>query len=137
MAAFRNIKAQIDNVKISPEPIMRDRVVSLLANNLVHKCPVTVGRLILDQFGKVTAMLSNVLGPSNDVSFAGQPISDMSFYVLVSIGLYFGLITYKNGVSVNVCIDSTTQESDANRLAELFPEAFERVYTAAKAKAVP
>jgi hypothetical protein len=131
MDMMNNIKAQIDVVKISPEPIMRDRVIAGLAEKLLPRCPVLTANLILDQFGKVTAMLSNVLGPTSQVSFAGQPIDDMSFYVLVPLGLYFGLLTYNGRCTASVCIDDTSGESEANNLAELFPVAFERVYSAA------
>jgi len=131
---MRHIKAQIDTIKISPEPVMRDRVVGRLAKTVAPRYPVLTTKLILDQFGKVTAMLSNVMGPTSQVSFVGQPINDMSFYVLVPIGLYIGLFTYNGRCTASVCIDDTTGESDGNNLAELFPAAFECVYAAAKAR---
>merc|ERR1712130_1083348 len=61
---LQHVKAQIDNVKISPEPILRDRILGALASLCMPRCPVLSQRLIIDQFGKVTAMLSNVVGPA-------------------------------------------------------------------------
>ena len=45
------MKAQIDVIKVSPEPLVRDKLVKLLVGSpLPHS---TVAGLVLDQFGKV------------------------------------------------------------------------------------
>lgn len=123
MEVFRSMKSQIDVIKVSPEPLVRDKLVKLLTvgSPIPHS---TVAGLVLDQFGKVTAMLSNVVGPLNEVELMGKKLEDMSFYCMVPLGLYFGIVQYKGYIKVGICCDGGL-EPEPKRLADCWEEAFE------------
>merc|ERR1712146_837261 len=125
LQAFQNIKKQIDFIKISSEPLIRQRIVDFM----VFKSGLgLVGMVdsIRDAFCKVTAMLSNVKGPSEEVNFAGQPLDDLSFYALTELGLYIGLVSYKGNIRASISTDSTC-EPEPSKLAQEWPIAFERL----------
>ena len=88
--------------------------------------------LVLDLYGKCTAMLSNVMGPTSKVNFCGQPLDDLQFYALSPIGIYFGIVSYNGKCSMGVVADKTC-DPDASKLASEWKGAFERLYAAAKA----
>merc|ERR1711972_1010317 len=65
---LEHIKRQIDVIKVSPEPFVRDKILQFL----VLRSGLPRGNvldLLLSAFGKVTAMLSNVPGPVEEVYF--------------------------------------------------------------------
>jgi len=125
---FRNLKNQLDVIKVSPEPYVREQLV----NHVVLKSGTKyadVGKMILNSFGKVSAMLSNVPGPLGEVRVMNRPLDDLTFYALCPIGLYFGVVQYNGSFKAGICCDSAC-EPDPQRLAACWAPAFERLYTA-------
>lgn len=130
MEIFRSMKAQIDVIKVSPEPLVRHALVKTLTvgSPIPHRIAAA---LVLDQFGKVTAMLSNVVGPMQEVEFMGKKLDDMSFYAVVPLGLYFGIVQYKGWIKVGICCDAGL-EPEPQRLADCWEEAFQALRKAAE-----
>jgi len=124
------IKAQIDKVKVSPEPFMRDFMVGMLMNSSLKKTSVV--KIIADSYGKVTMMLSNVPGPQQAAYLGGQQISDMSFYSLAPIGAYAGIVSYNGKVNCGVAFAQDC-EPEAHNFSKFWSDAFEQVYTASMA----
>jgi len=79
----------------------------------------------LDGSGKVTAMLSNVPGPSEEVCLCKQPIDDIMFYTF-SHFTYFGIISYKDHVNVGVVIGKGV-EPEPSRIAKHWAAAFQEL----------
>eukprot|EP00438_Fugacium_kawagutii_P009701 Skav230832 [mRNA] locus=scaffold3318:37965:43803:+ [translate_table: standard] len=127
------MKAQIDVIKVSPEPLVRHGLVKMLTTGsaIPHR---VAAALVLDQFGKVTAMLSNVVGPMQEVNFMGILLDDMSFYAMVPLGLYFGIVQYKGWIKVGICCDGEL-EPEPQRLADCWDEAFQALRKAAEINA--
>eukprot|EP00438_Fugacium_kawagutii_P016624 Skav205644 [mRNA] locus=scaffold458:98794:105314:+ [translate_table: standard] len=96
MEAFRRVKAQIDVIKVSPEPGVRQGQVKCLTACAVPQS--FSASLLMGQFGRVTATLSNVIGPLEEVNFMGQAVDDLSFYAMVPLGLYLGVVQYKGRI---------------------------------------
>merc|ERR1712224_719805 len=67
LAIFANVKAQSDSIKVSPEPVVRQGMVKFLVGQNANMGWDAVCDAMLDSFGKVTAMLSNVPGPLEKV----------------------------------------------------------------------
>merc|ERR1712072_222284 len=129
MAVFADIKSQIDVIKVSPEPYVRDKLVSFLV--LKSGMPMSdIGDALLDAFGKVTAMLSNVPGPLTKVNFMGQEVDDLSFYAMTPMGLYFGIVQYNGQFKAGICTDASL-EAEPKRLADCWLPAFEKLSKAA------
>jgi len=129
MAVFADIKSQIDVIKVSPEPHVRDKLVSFLV--MKSGMPMSdIGDALLDAFGKVTAMLSNVPGPLTKVNFMGQEVDDLSFYAMAPMGLYFGIVQYNGQFKAGICTDAAL-ESEPKRLADCWIPAFEKLSEAA------
>lgn len=125
---FQDIKSQIDMIKVSPEPQVREKLI----NFLVLKSGLsseTMSKAMLDAFGKVTAMLSNVPGPLEKVNFMGRELEDLSFYAMAPIGLYFGIVQYKGQFKAGICCDASL-EPDPKKLADCWLPAFERLHEA-------
>lgn len=131
-----SIKKQIDKIKLSPEPIIRDKLVGVLAGSSMKKADIM--NLVLDMYGKVSAMLSNVPGPQKTVFFGGQAIDDISFYALAPIGLYFGIVSYQGKISCGIAV-SKECEPNATNLSSLWGQAFDKLHNATmdRAKAGP
>merc|ERR1712187_568029 len=110
----------------SPEPIMRSKLLNTVTKFLNGGALLDA---VLDAFGKVTAMLSNVPGPQEEVACMGQPVDDLAFYAMAPIGLYFGVLTYKGHLKAGVCMDRTC-DADASNLTRHFKPEFERLYAA-------
>jgi len=132
LKVFEDVKAQIDLIKVSPEPLVRDKILkfAILQSGLSK---ATIADLLLDAFGKVTAMLSNVPGPLETVHFLGQPLDDLTFYAVAPLGLYFGIVQYKGNFKVGICCDAAC-EPEPMKLAECWGPAFERLRQAAVAR---
>jgi len=129
MAVFKNIKSQIDAIKMSPEPFVRDK----LLNFVIMSSPLSyesIGDMILDAYGKVTLTLSNVPGPLSKVKLMGQELDDLSFYALTCVGLYFGIVQYDGKFKAGICCDASL-EPEPQKLAECWLPAFERLRWAA------
>lgn len=131
MKIFADMKQQIDIIKVSPEPLVRDKLLSFL----VLRSGFSKDRVameVLKAFGKVTAMLSNVPGPLQTVSFGGQEVDDLRFYALAPIGLYFGVIQYNGQLRAGIVCDAEA-EPEPSKLADCWLPAFERLHAAAHA----
>jgi hypothetical protein len=126
---LRDVKAQIEKIKISPEPAIRHKMVNALAANSLIT-PVAKKDIVLDAYGQVTAMLSNTAGPNAEVQIAGQPLEDLTFYTFSPIGLYFGIVSYNGTFRAGICCDASC-EPEPERLAEQWGIAFDRVYASA------
>jgi len=125
---FQDIKSQIDMIKVSPEPQVREKLINFLV--LKSGLPSeTISNAVLDAFGKVTAMLSNVPGPLEKVNFMGRELEDLSFYAMAPIGLYFGIVQYKGKFKAGICCDASL-EPDPKKLADCWLPAFERLHEA-------
>lgn len=128
---FRNVKQQIDYVKVSPAPIITSRISTCMANTT---CISTQQKMdmVLDLYGKCSACLSNVMGPQEEVNFCGQALDDLQFYAFAPQGVYFGILSYNGKVSVGILSDVEC-EPDASKLAVEWTSAFDRLYAAALA----
>jgi len=129
MEMFKAMKAQIDVIKVSPEPLVRDKIVKFITT---QSCiPQSfVAALLLDAFGKVTIMLSNVVGPLNKVNIMGKELDDLTFYAMVPLGLYFGIVQYNGEIKVGLCVDADV-EPEPSQLSECWVEAFRKLQGAA------
>jgi len=84
---------------------------------------------MLDSFGKVTAMLSNVPGPLTKVKFMDQDVDDLSFYALSPIGLYFGIVQYNGNFKAGICCDASL-EPDPKKITDCWLPAWDRLAAA-------
>lgn len=127
------IKSQSDTLKASPAPFLSakvfDTVIPLLTKANKRK---ELRDVVLDAYGKVTVVFSNVPGPSAEVSMCGQPIDDLMFYAMAPIGCYLGIISYNGKVGLGVTT-SKALESDASRLAKQWKPSFEKLVAAVDA----
>ncbi|CAE7456646.1 WSD1 [Symbiodinium natans] len=128
LEVMRQMKAQIDVIKISPEPIVRDKIVKFITTQSCFP-PSLTAKLLLDAFGKVTVMLSNVVGPTGEVQFLGQTLDDMTFFAMAPLGLYFGIVQYKGEIKVGICVDAAV-EAEPKRLGECWEEAYRKLKAA-------
>ncbi len=117
------IKRQIEITKISPEP----KILNSTINSVAKLPPVTMKNLALDASGKVTSMLSNVMGPSDPVHICGTRVEHISFIACSPIGLYFGVISAFNKLSASIVLDYEC-EPDATKLAKHWLPSFEKLY---------
>jgi len=127
---FLNCKKQIDFIKLSPAPMITAKLTNIIGHSSLSAQQKM--DLVLDIYGKVTSVLSNVMGPTSEVNFCGQPLDDLQFSAMAPIGLYFGIVTYNGKASMGVVTDKAC-EPDASKLAIEWKSAFERLYAAAKA----
>lgn len=127
------IKEQIDMVKCSPGPLLHSKLFDFIIPKLVRGGKKKLlHKIVADSYGKVTVMLSNVPGPSDEVALCGQPIDDMMFYAFAPIGCYLGVISYNGIVSLGV-VTARSGESDASRLAKHWSPAFRKLKLAVDA----
>eukprot|EP00304_Pavlova_gyrans_P004771 CAMPEP_0206035594 /NCGR_PEP_ID=MMETSP1466-20131121/2191_1 /ASSEMBLY_ACC=CAM_ASM_001126 /TAXON_ID=44452 /ORGANISM="Pavlova gyrans, Strain CCMP608" /LENGTH=492 /DNA_ID=CAMNT_0053409987 /DNA_START=32 /DNA_END=1510 /DNA_ORIENTATION=- len=121
------VKTQVDGLKVSPalaiDGFIASRLLSMLAGWNLHSIAT---RLILETYGKVTAILSNVPGPESQVSLAGRPVQDLRFMLMAPIGLYVGLFTYNGTATCCICTDAKA-EQDPEKIAKHWKPAFEAV----------
>merc|ERR1712232_1023827 len=125
-AIFRHLKTQVDKIKYSPEPLIKEKVINAVAATSLLS-PKTKQNLLLDAAGKVTAMFSNVPGPNAKVVFAGQELDDMAFTAFGPIGLYFGVVSYNGNFRAAICCDAEC-EPYPERLTNEWETAFDRVH---------
>ena len=120
--AFQKVKSQIDVIKVSPEPRVRSALVKSLTSCAAPQS--VLASVLMDQFGRVTATLSNVIGPMQEVECLGQALDDLSFYAMVPLGLYLGVVQYNGWIKVGICCDGELEPSP-ERLADCWDEAFQ------------
>lgn len=122
--ALQTVMMQTARIKASPEPLIRGKLLNIAAKCLASSALMDTA---LDAFGKVTAMLSNVAGPKEEVACMGQAVDDLAFYAMAPIGLYFGVLTYKGHLKAGVCMDRDCDD-DASNLTRHFKPEFDRLY---------
>merc|ERR1719323_2051144 len=71
-------------------------------------------------------MLSNIVGPAETAYLAEQPIDQISFYALVPLGFYIGVVSYNNKISCGVTL-RTECEPDVTRITKKWVPAFEHL----------
>eukprot|EP00929_Paragymnodinium_shiwhaense_P063973 TRINITY_DN3200_c0_g1_i1.p1 TRINITY_DN3200_c0_g1~~TRINITY_DN3200_c0_g1_i1.p1 ORF type:complete len:479 (-),score=104.98 TRINITY_DN3200_c0_g1_i1:489-1925(-) len=129
MQILHKVKQQTQRAKLSPEPVMRDKMLNMLtALPLSRK---SIGNLALDAYGKVTAMLSNVVGPSSQVNFAGQPVEDIGFNVFAPLGMYLGFISYRGRMSCSISMHAENEPNPSN-MSRLWLNSFRMLQRAAE-----
>lgn len=119
------IQRQTEGLKGSPEFIIRRGQAGVLEN--CARNHDMLADLILDDYGKVTGILSNVAGPQKQVSINNRKVDDLSFYAFAPIGLYFGILTYNGKVNGSVSLDPTC-DTNAGALAKHFAPEFDKLY---------
>lgn len=121
------LKKEMDYLKVSPEPIIK-----MALQSMVGRLPISQAKMmdiVLDIYGKVSFMLSNVPGPQTAAYLGGKMISDMSFYSISPLGLYVGIVSYNGKVSCGV-VTSRSCEPRPDSIASLWVESFEALYRA-------
>ena len=125
-----SVKDQCDELKRSPKPKIERCMLQVLRACSRMRCTHRpMSRLLLNTFGKVTAVLSSVMGPTSRVDFAGHTIDALEFYTLCPIGLYYGFMSYNGQVSAGIVLDADV--GDAAELAKHWVPAFEELEAAA------
>mmetsp|Transcript_76512 Transcript_76512/g.214657 ORF Transcript_76512/g.214657 Transcript_76512/m.214657 type:complete len:127 (-) Transcript_76512:57-437(-) len=112
-------------MKASPEPGLRDFLLRMVITKR-GLSNANIAHAVLNAYGKVTMLLSNVPGPLDPVRFMGQELDDLSFYLVAPIGLYFGLVQYRGRIRAGICADATCEPEPA-RLGECWALAFQRL----------
>lgn len=120
MDVFRHVKSQIDVIKVSPEPRVRLALIHCFTSCAAPQSLLAAA--LMDQFGRVTATLSNVIGPLQEVKFMGQAVDDLSFYCMCPVGLYLGVVQYQGRIKVGICSDGQL-EPEPKRLVDCWDEA--------------
>ena len=134
-ALVRAVKRQLDAIKASPKPYIERALFSaVLPPLMTHgQCLRNVTRnLLLDVYGKATALLSNVPGPQSQAWLCGEALDDLMFYSFVPLGVYIGVISYNGKVSTGICCVPEC-ESDAALIARHWKPAVEELLAAARA----
>jgi len=128
------VKQQLDWTKIKPTPLIEREIFKVALPCLITGTG-ELGRqvaktLVLDTYGKCTAMLSNVPGPPTAAYFCGQKVEDLMFYAFAPLGVYIGVISYNGTVSAGICC-MPDLEPDAGKIAKHWRPAFEELLEAA------
>ena len=89
--------------------------------------------LLLDTYGKATAMLSNVPGPPAPMALCGVEMQQLQFYVFAPLGVYIGVISYNGTVSTGVCCVPEC-EPDAHAIAKHWKPAIDELLAAAESE---
>lgn len=109
------VKTRMDELKGSPDAFLTYALL-LAGGNL----PEPIQDVIADRMrNKATAVVTNVPGPTDSFSFAGQEVSDVFFWVPQSQGIGIGLsiLSYDGSVRVGVASDAKLID-DPQRLAD-------------------
>lgn len=122
---FRRLKKTLDKVKLSPSPIVQQKIGAMISPILPLKVK---NKLVLNLANKCTAQLSNVPGPSAQVSISGYNVDDLTFQLFSPVGLYLGLITYNGTLSCSINADASV--ADPKELAKHWMPAFEQLHSA-------
>jgi hypothetical protein len=120
---FRNLKKQLDIKKISPTPVVQQKLGALITPILPLKAR---NKLVLNLANKCTAQISNVAGPVSVVRLSGFEVDDLSFQLFSPVGLYLGLITYNGMLSCSINADASV--ADPSELTKHWMPAFEELF---------
>jgi WS/DGAT/MGAT family acyltransferase len=119
---LRLVKARMDEIKSSPQPFVTFQVL-----NALGLAPLEVAGLAVNMFGtKVTAVMTNVIGPKEPLYFAGERIRTWLGWVPQSgrMGLGVSIFSYDGQVVVGVATDKGLVP-DPESIATAFEEEFE------------
>ena len=98
------VHKRMDEIKSSREGPVSYRVLSLTGH-----APEPVERRIVDVFtGKGTAVMTNVIGPSEPVYMAGTPIRSSMFWAPTSghIGMSISIFSYCDAITIGLMVDA-------------------------------
>lgn len=112
---MRVIKERMDELKGSPDAFLTYALL-LMGGNL----PEPVQNLIAKRFReKATAIVTNVPGPTQQFTFAGEQVGDLFFWVPQSQGVGIGLsiLSYDGSVRIGIAADANLIE-DPQDLAD-------------------
>lgn len=101
---LRATKKGMDAIKRSPEAMIFLNILSVFGQT-----PKAVEDLAADVFGsKATLVMTNVMGPVEQLYFTGKPISRIAFWVPhpVSLGLGISILSYNGSVTLGVIADA-------------------------------
>jgi len=121
------VQQQVERIKASPEPMVRAALAKFLWNIAPDGDALVDG--LLQDSGRVTALISNNAGPQEHIYINGNKIVDMSYYAFAPIGLYFGVLSYAGSVSASIALDPSCDMA-ADNLAKHWAGAFEKLYDA-------
>lgn len=105
VARLAAVKREMDGIKQSAEPFV---AYALLQG--IGLLPHAIERQVMRIFGqKVTAVMTNVPGPRQKLSFAGAPVGGLIFWVPQSGGLGMGIsiFSYHDTVTVGIATDAS------------------------------
>jgi len=130
------VKAQLDWIKLLPTPYIEREILKRVLPPLSasDKGRRQAKNLMLDAYGKCTAMISNVAGPPGPAFFCGQQIEGLSFYCMSPLGLYIGLLSYNVTFATSVSC-SVDIEPDPAKIAEHWKPAAEDLLAAVRSHA--
>ncbi len=98
------VHKRMDEIKLSREGTVSYRVLRLTGHT-----PEPVERRIIDVFsGKGTAVMTNVVGPSEPVYMAGTPIKRSMFWAPTSghIGMSISIFSYCGEITIGLMVDA-------------------------------
>lgn len=101
---LRATKKGMDAIKRSPEAMIFLNIL-----NVFGQTPKAVEDIAADVFGsKATLVMTNVMGPAQQLYFTRKPISRMAFWVPhpVSLGLGISILSYNGSVALGVIADA-------------------------------
>jgi len=104
------IKKKLDRVKLSPQPFVQLRLGKMAAAVLPKGELVKMLAHVLQQ---TTGQLSNVQGPTHQVTVGGYPLKDLRFSVWGVQSLYVGLISYNGRISLSINMDEESGPASA------------------------
>lgn len=100
---LRVLKQRMDAIKSTPEAAVAFGILTVMGLT-----PVQIEKIIVDIFAaKVTAVMTNVPGPTQTLYLVGSPIRDLMFWVPSPGGLALGIsiLSYAGRVMVGVATD--------------------------------
>jgi len=98
------VHKRMDEIKGSREGVVSYRVLGLTGHT-----PEPVERRVIDIFtGKGTAVMTNVVGPSEPVYLAGTPIKTSMFWAPTSghIGMSISIFSYCGEITIGLMVDA-------------------------------
>lgn len=102
---LRETKQGMDAIKRSPEAIIFQNILSVFGQT-----PKAVEDIAADVFGsKATLVMTNVMGPGQQLYVAGSPIRTLIFWVPhpVTLGLGISILSYNGQVTLGVIADAS------------------------------
>ncbi|MCB9642558.1 MAG: DUF1298 domain-containing protein [Myxococcales bacterium] len=116
------VKTQMDELKRSPEAL-----VTLGLLRAVGFTPAEIKRWFIEIFGRrITCVMTNVPGPQQPLSLAGQPLDTLMFWVPQTgrLGLGISILSYAGSVRLGIAVDAGLID-DPDAIVEAFYEEIE------------